>query len=308
MSGATRVLLALLVLLAAGCGDLAPEAAADDGRLRVVSTMSVFSDFAEAVGGDLVAVETLVEVGGDPHTYEPGPRDAAVITDADVVLDNGLGLSPWFAALSENVTGELVVLTAGIAEQAVEASGKVDPHMWMVPEYVDRGYVTAIEEAFAAADPANARTYRANADAYRGRLAELDAELRARFATIPAGNRKLVTSHDAYSYFADHYGFEVLDTIVGVTTEEEPSAETVARVVDTVRAAGVPTIFVETTVNPDLVEQVARDAGVAVGTPLYGDSVGEEGSGAETYEGMMRANAAAITTGLDSTGLGGDGG
>ncbi len=301
---------ALLGLLAAGCGEASsgeeaagdqPDETGSDG-LDVVSTMSVFDDFADAVGGDLVEARSLVQVGGDPHTYEPTPSDASSISEADVVLDNGLGLSPWFEPLADNVTGELVILTDGIAEQAVEEGGELDPHMWMVPEYVSDGYLTAIEDAFAAADPGNADAYAANADRYRDVLADLDADLAERFETIPPDSRKLVTSHDAYSYFADRYGLEVVGTVIGVTTEEEPSAASVSELVDQIRTEEVPAIFVETTVNPDLIERVAADAGVEVGEPLYGDSVGEEGSGAEDYLGMMRANVDSIVTALGGGG------
>ncbi len=291
----------VLALLVAGCAALfadAPAGGGDDGRVRVVATMSVFAEFAEAVGGDRVAVETIVPVGGDPHTYQAAPSDAARITDADVVLDNGLGLSPWFEPLAANVEGELVILTEGITDRAVEAGGVVDPHLWMVPPLVADGYVTAIEDALRTADPAGADDYARNAEAYRARLAELDRELAARIATVPAADRKLVTSHDAYRYFADHYGLEVTGTVLGVTTEEEPSARSVAALVDRIRAEGVPTVFLESTVNPDLIERVARDAGVDVGDPLYGDSLGPPGSGAETYEGMLRANVEAIVEGL----------
>lgn len=260
--------------------------------------MSVFAEFAEAVGGDLVSVETLVPIGGDPHTYEPAPSDAARIADADVVLDNGLGLSPWFEPLAQDVRGELVVLTDGIADQVVADQGKLDPHMWMVPPYVRDGYVPAIAEAFAAADPANAERYERSAATYAGALDQLDAELAERIATIPPQRRKLVTSHDAYRYFCQQYGLEVVGTVVGVTTEEEPSAQAVGRLVDQVRAEGVRAVFVETTVNPDLAQRVARDAGVEVGDPLYGDSVGEPGSGADDYMGMMRANVESIVAGL----------
>ncbi|CAN5262090.1 zinc ABC transporter substrate-binding protein [soil metagenome] len=292
------VLIAALAVATAGCGGGQGGTAAADGPLQVVATMSVFADFAEAVGGDLVTVDTLVPIGGDPHTYEPTPADSAAITDADVVIDNGLGLSPWFDTLAGNVEGELVILTDGIAAEAVADAGEIDPHMWMVPDYVDRGYLVAIQDAFATADPDNADTYAANADAYRDTLAALDAELTEEIARIPADNRKLVTSHDAYSYFAAAYGLEVSGSVVGVTTEEEPSARAIADLIDVIRAKGVPTIFVESTVNPGLIQQVARDAGVEVGAPLYGDSVGEAGSGAEDYAGMMRANVSAIVAGL----------
>ena len=290
---------ALAALLTTSCGG---TAGGDDGPgggpLQVVATMSVFADFAEAVGGDLVDVTSLVPVGGDPHTFEPTPSVSAEISDADVVLDNGLGLSPWFEPLATNVSGELVILTDAIAERSLRAGEKIDPHMWMVPTFVDEGYLTAIEDAFTKADPDNAQTYAGNADAYRERLAGLDAELREQFATIPEENRKLVTSHDAYSYFADHYGLTVSGSVIGVTTEEEPSAQAVTQLVDTVRRENVPAIFVETTVNPDLIDQVAREAGVEVGEPLYGDSVGEPGSGAADYLGMMRVNVASIVDAL----------
>lgn len=302
MSSLSRPLtaLALLGLFAAGCDT--PAAGAESERLRVVSTMSVFADFAQAVGGDLVEVETLVPVGGDPHTYEPTPSDSASISDADVVLDNGLGLSPWFEPLADNVQGELVILTDGIVDEVVEEQGKLDPHMWMVPDYASEGYVTAIEEAFATADPESADAYADNAQAYRETLAALDAELAPLIERIPDERRKIVTSHDAYSYFADHYGLEVVGTVIGVTTEEQPSAEAVSRLIDQIRDEGVPAVFVESTVNPDLIERVALDAGVEVGDPLYGDSVGEPGSGADDYLGMMRANVDAIVAGLGGEG------
>jgi ABC-type Zn uptake system ZnuABC Zn-binding protein ZnuA len=290
--------LLLFLLLLAGCAADSPAEAGPGERLTVASTMSVFSDFAEAVGGDRVRVETLVPVGGDPHTYEPRPSDAARIAEADVVLDNGLGLSPWFEPLSSNVQGDLVVLTDGIVEEVHEAGGIIDPHLWMVPPLVADGYVTAIEDAFAAADPDGAEAYRVNAERYRADLADLDAELAQRIADLPEHRRKLVTSHDAYRYFAEHYGLTVVGTVIGVTTEEEPSAQAVSRLVDQVRKEQVPAIFVETTVNPGLIEQVARDTGVEVGDPLYGDSVGEPGSGAEDYVGMMRANVDAIMSAL----------
>jgi manganese/iron transport system substrate-binding protein len=129
------------------------------------------------------------------------------------------------------------------------------------------------------------------------RLEELDAELADELAQVPEAHRILVTPHDAYSYFADHYGFEVA-TVVGVSTEEEPSASQVQHLVDVVRETGVPTVFVESTVNPAVIERIAADAGVEVGAPLYGDSVGEPGSGADDYVGMMRANVAALVDGL----------
>jgi len=295
-----RTLAWCLALALTACSPAASLTPPDDG-LDVVATMSVFADFAEHVGGGLVDVTSIVPVGGDPHTYEPTPSDAVQIARADVVLDNGLGLSPWFEPLRDNVEGRLVTLTANVADEARRTAGKIDPHLWMVPDYVDRGYITAIERALAGVDPAHAQDYADNADAYRAELADLDADIAAAVSTIPRERRKLVTSHDAYSYFATRYGITVVGTITGVTTEEEPSARSVSRLIDRIRAERAPAVFFETTINPALAERVARDAGIVLGDPLYGDSVGPPGSGASDYVSMMRANARAIVGGLGGT-------
>ncbi len=289
-------LLSLAWLLSA-CPSAASSAPAESG-IEIVTTMSVLADFAEQVGGDKVTVTTIVPVGGDPHTYEPTPSDAVLLSNADIVLDNGLGLSPWFEPLRTNVTGRLVVLTDGIAEQAKQDSGKLDPHMWMVPDLVNRGYITAIEAVLVEADPEWADEYEANADNYRRAIDDLDAWIDETVATIPPSQRKIVTSHDAYSYFADAYGLEVVGTILGVTTEEEPSAQTVAALIDNIRSEGVPAVFFETTINSALAERVAKDADVALADPLYGDSVGEPGSGADDYIGMMESNVRSIVAAL----------
>jgi manganese/iron transport system substrate-binding protein len=203
--------------------------------------------------------------------------------------------------LQTNVTGALVTLTDGIAGEVRETSGDLDPHMWMVPDLVNRGYVTAIVEAFQTADPDNTSEYTANAERYRTAIEDLDSRIAEAIDTIPAANRKIVTSHDAYSYFAAAYGLDVIGTITGVSTEEEPSARDVSELIDRIRDEQVPAVFFETTINPALAERVASDADVSLGDPLYGDSVGEPGSGADDYVGMMEANARAIVAALGGT-------
>jgi ABC-type Zn uptake system ZnuABC Zn-binding protein ZnuA len=281
-------------LVALGCSS--PPAAGDE-RVSVVASMSIIADFAEQIGGDEVEVSSLVPVGSDPHVYEPTPSDARAIDDADLVLGNGVGLEPWFDALVAGSGREVITLTDRVGHAVVaDDAGEPDPHLWMVPPFAV-AYVEVIAEELIAVDPGNAAAYADNAASYIDRLEALDEELAEALAVIDPDRRILVTPHDAYSYFADHYGFEV-ETIVGVTTEEEPSAARAQRLVDHLRRHDVPTVFVESTVNPSVIERIAADAGVQVGEPLYGDSVGGEGSGAEDYHGMMRANVRALVDGL----------
>jgi ABC-type Zn uptake system ZnuABC Zn-binding protein ZnuA len=287
----------LFALMLSGCAAVSQTSAEDEERLEIVASMSIIADFADQVGGEHVAVTSLVPIGGDPHVHEPTPADARAIADADVVLGNGVGLEPWFDALVEGSGQDVVTVTEELAHLVVDdEDGEDDPHLWMVPTMA-AVYAERIAAVLADRDPERAETYHANADAYVARLEELDAELTDELAQVPAAHRILVTPHDAYGYFADHYGFEV-ETVVGVSTEEEPSAAQVQHLVDVVRETGVPTVFVESTVNPAVIERVADDAGVEVGAPLYGDSVGEPGSGAEDYVGMMQANVAALVEGL----------
>jgi len=289
----------LLAVVSMACRQVPSDGVGQAPRLSVVVTMSILGDFASGIGGDHVDVRTIVPVGGDPHTYEPVPSDAVALADADVVVANGLGLEPWFLPLSSHVTGELVFAGEALADPVQTDKGLVDPHLWMVPPFVADGYVPEITRALASAAPHLAGAFEEMAEALRQRLYGLDEDLRAQLDVLV--RRDLVTSHDAYSYFADHYGLNVVATVIGVTTEEDPSARHIASVVDTIRRLDVPTIFLETTINPALIEQVARDAGVRIGEPLYGDSVGPPGSGAEHYESMMRWNVRAIIDGLGTS-------
>ncbi len=275
----TRGALALAAVLALGCAasptttDAASDGGPPDDRPQVVASMNVIADLAERIAGDRIEVTSLVPVGGDPHVHEPTPSDARTVADADLLLANGVGLEPWFDSLA----GDAPVLRVAerlTVEVLDDEDGEPDPHLWMVPD--------------------NAAVY---GEAIAEELAELDEELAERLAAVPDDRRILITPHDAYAYFADHYGFEVA-TIVGVSTEEEPSAAAVQRVIDLVREREIPTVFVEFTVNPAVIERVATDAGAEVGEPLYGDSLGPPGSGADDYAGMQRANVEAIVGGL----------
>lgn len=294
-----RTALLGLALLAATCG--VPPARGSAGRPLVVTTISILADFVEAVGGERIEVRSIVPIAGDPHVYEPTPSDARLAADADLIVRNGLGLERWLDKLIESAGGVPVVtatdgLTA-IVEESGTYAGDPDPHMWMDPSLA-RHYVETIRDALVDLDPPGREAYRANAERYLRELAELDTWIEAQSGSIPPQNRKLVTTHDAFRYFGVRYGLEVVGTIWSISTEREPSADEIRRLVDAVREHGVLAVFVETTISPKLMEQVARDAGVTVGEPLYGDSVGEPGGGAETYVGMMRHNAEAIVSAL----------
>jgi ABC-type Zn uptake system ZnuABC Zn-binding protein ZnuA len=267
-----------------------------------VATINILADLVSQVAGDRVEVSSLIPVGGDPHTYEPVPRDVQRVAEAQLVFYNGLGLEKWLEELIENAGGRRVsvLLTRGL-RPAVQTEGRYrgdpDPHLWMDPVFAKR-YVENARDALVAFDPAGRATYEANAARYLRELDALHAWIQQQTARIPPHRRKLVTTHDAFRYFGQRYGFRVVGTIWGISTEDEPSAQEIARLVDRIRAEGVPAVFVETTINPKLMERVAREAGVRVGDRLYGDSLGPRGSDADTYVKMMRHNVRAIVEAL----------
>lgn len=297
-----RVLAAALALaLAAGCGgsDLVADR---DGQPVVVTSLTILADFARQVGGDDFAVHSLVAEGEDPHTYEPKPSDARTLAGAAVVLRNGLGLEPWLDRLLVHAPADAPIVTATedltpIVEDTGPFAGDPDPHLWMDPQLAAR-YVATIADALTAVLPERAEDIETRAKRYLADLAELGEWIAAQVQTIPASHRKLVTTHDAFRYFGDRYGLEVVGTIWSISTEREPSADELRRLVDDIRAHAVPAVFTETTINPRLMERIAADAGVAMGPALYGDSVGPPGSDADTYLGMMRANTLSIVHAL----------
>lgn len=283
-----------------GLGLSAGAASAQEPPLAVAS-ISILADFVRAVAGERLEVVSIVHVGGDPHTYEPVPSDARRIADADLVVRNGLGLERWLDRLIEsNAKTRVVTATEGLAP-LVHADGDYeghpDPHLWMDPRLA-AAYVRNIESALAERYPQHSTEFAENARRYVERLEALDRDIAQVLSGIEEARRKLVTTHDAFRYFGRRYGVEVVATIWGISTEREPSARESRSIVDGIREHGVRSVFVETTVNPALMLRIAEETGIRVGAPLYGDSVGPPGSGADTYVGMMRANASAVAEGL----------
>jgi len=288
--------LLVLAMLAGACGNT-PESDLTGARLTVVTSTTVLADLARNVVDSDVTVVSVVPFDTDPHVYEPTPADARLIANANVIIANGANLEPWFAALSRHARGKVVFVSEERAWPLLyEDDGDPDPHLWMVPVFA-ADYVTVIAETLANHDAEHAPAYRMRAEVYRQTLFALDDELQDLFAMLPDARRTLVTSHDAFRYFGQHYGFEVA-SLYGVSTETQPSARQVQALVDLLRRESIPTIFVETTVNQSVLARIAIDAQVAIGTPLYGDALGPPGSVADSYVAMMRHNAQAIIDGL----------
>ena len=294
----------------------------DAPTLKVVTTTNIVADWVQNVGGDHVEVNSLLPVGGDPHTYQPGARDVARMVDADLVLTIGLNLEGnWLRELIENASAdESRIITLGEAIDAIEFAetgghfgeekeeadeegeaeddhGPLDPHFWFDPSRVKIA-VNDIAERLASLDPANADTYNANAAAYGEELDELHTWTVEQLSVLPNDDRILVTSHDSLSYFAVVYGFEVVGTVIpGGATEAEPSAELIAELSEVVEHEGVKAVFGESTVTERIARAIAEETGAEF-VSLYSGSLGPQGSGAETQIGMIRTNVELIVNAL----------
>jgi zinc/manganese transport system substrate-binding protein len=314
-----RIAMTLAIAMLVGRMLPGPLASAQDEPLPVVATFSILADLVANVGGDAVEVDTLVGANVDAHTFEPSPEQVVALTNATLIFENGLGFEPWLEGMLDAADPEAQVVdvsqgielrTAGDHDDEAAGHdpddehghdiGDFDPHVWhSVPNVITM--VENIEAALSAADPDNAAIYSANAAAYTTELEALDAWIAEQVAAIPEDQRKLVTSHDTFGYFADQYGFEVIGTPLGVSTEtSEPSASEIAELIELIEDAGVPAIFTENIQNDNLMEQIAGDAGVTLAPPLYTDALGDEDSEATTYIEMMQYNTRTIVEALTS--------
>jgi len=286
-------LAALVVTLLAGCG------AGSNDEPTVVATTTQLGDLARAVAGSRVAVRQVLAPSSDPHAYEPRPSDVKAVSGAKVVLRSGGDLDAWLADVLSNAGSDArtVTILDGLPAPRRTAGG-VDPHWWQDP----RNAATAVErirDALIDADPAGRATYERNAARYLARLRALGRAIARCMEAIPASKRKLVTDHDALGYYADRYGIDVIGTVIPAnSTQAQASAGEVARLVRTIRAAGVSTIFPESSLSPKLTKAIAREAGAKVGPALYADSLGARGSAGSTYLGSLRANTQALAAGF----------
>jgi ABC-type Zn uptake system ZnuABC Zn-binding protein ZnuA len=270
------------------------------GRIAVVTTTTVFADLVRNVGGGLVEVTSLVPRDGDVHTFSPRPSDIRAVAGAQLLVMNGLGLDDWLSRTMKNAARPGTPLIAladdlpGVTLLPGDTRGSQNPHLWLDVAYAER-YVDRIADGLAAVDPAAAPTIRAQAAAYRGRLVSLDAWARAQLEAIPATQRRIVTYHDAFPYFARAYGL----TIVGVSIAapgQEASAGYTARLVDAVRSQHVRAIFSERQFPAKLVTQLGAETGTRVVTDLYDDALGD--APIDSYVGLVRWDVQRITEAL----------
>lgn len=308
-AAATRMgyrVFAAAMLLAALAGS---TGAAEVARPKVVASFSILADLARQVAGEDALVTSLVGPEADAHGYAPSPADAKRLAEAQVVIVNGLGFEGWLDRLvkASGTKAPVVVASKGvrpIAEEGAHDHGgrahdhdhAADPHAWQNVANA-KLYLANIRDGLSAADPAHAADYARNAEAALAALDVLDAEIRSGLAAIPPERRRIITTHDAFGYFAAAYGFSFLAP-QGLSTESEPSPKQVAALIRQIRKERIPAVFVETISDPRLMEQVARESGARIGGRLHSDALSGPGGAASTYAGMMRANLAALTAAL----------
>ncbi len=304
---------AILVILAASLGVCGCERGAGRGErdanapLRVVTTTAMIADAARAVGGSRVQVTSLMGEGVDPHLYKASPGDIRQLSEADLVLFNGLHLEGRMGDVLARLESRTptVRVTDGITgdrlREPPEFEGESDPHVWFdVGLWVS--VVERVREALVAVDPEREPEYRAGAEGYLAQLRELDSWVRSEMGRIPEGRRVLVTAHDAFGYFGDAYGIEVLG-VQGISTDSEASIRDINALVDTLVERRVPAVFIESSVPQKTVQALvegcrSRGHEVVIGGELFSDAMGPSGTPEGTYIGMMRHNVRTITAAL----------
>ncbi|GGF37102.1 metal ABC transporter substrate-binding protein [Youhaiella tibetensis] len=264
--------------------------------VNAVASFSILGDMVARVGGDRVALTTIVGPNADTHVYEPTPTDAANVGKAQVFFVSGLGFEGWMDRLVEatGYKGQLVVASERVSSRTMDEDGETitDPHAW---QSLSNGliYVANIAKALCSVDAEGCQTYEANAKAYSDEISALDAEVKAQIASVPEAKRKVITTHDAFGYFGAAYGV-TFEAPEGVSTESEASAADVAKLIEQIRGEGVSALFVENMSDGRLVEQIARETGVKLGGELYADALSTKDEGAGTYLDMFRHNVALL--------------
>lgn len=298
-------LLKIFLLLLVWSSTLYPAHSEEPGKKPfILCSTTQLADFTRNIVGDRCEVHCVLAAGADPHTYTPTPADARLAQRADLCVQNGLHLEGkgWMEILARDAGKPLVTASQGVEPLELEVEGEKvsDPYAWFTPINAAI-YVNNIFRGISSIDPAGKSQYQARATLYLQQLRVLDAWIREQVTVISPKQRILVTSHDAFNYFARAYGFRN-EAPVGWSTGSELGAgmtpDRFKKVVESIKSFGVKAVFVETSVNPKLIREIARSAGVEVGGRLYSDSMGEAGTAGETYIGMMRENVLTIVEAL----------
>jgi ABC-type Zn uptake system ZnuABC Zn-binding protein ZnuA len=274
-------------------------------KLKVLASTTMIADMAQQIAGDKLAVESLLPLGGDPHIYEPTPTDVQRVTQAQLILVNGLTLEGWMKELIDNSgsKAKIVTVTEGVAAlTSAEHKGAADPHAWMT---ASNGmiYTNNILKAVCALDPADTNYFEKNAAAYTSELQNLDTYMKEKIAQIPERQRILITSHDAFHYYGLRYGLR-LESVLGTSTDADVQTSDIIRLINVIKNSGVTAIFVESTINPKLLKQIAKDNKVIIGGSLFADSMGDAQSGADSYLKMLRHNTDVLANSLSLSKIG----
>lgn len=294
-----RILLAVLLAL------LAAPAGAQE-KLNVVATFSILADVVKNVGGERVAVAALVGPNSDAHVYQPTPGDAKTLAGGKVVFVNGLGFEGWMERLikASGTKAAMVVASKGVKPRNLDKPDPhghqhgTDPHAWQSVGNI-KLYVANVRDGLVAADPAGKGAYETNAAAYLAKLDALDAEIKAAVGKIPADRRRIITTHDAFGYFAAAYGVAFIAP-QGVSTESEVSARDVAKIITQIKRQKIPAVFLENVTDDRLLKRIAAESGAKVGGTLYSDALTDEKGPAATYIDMMRHNIQELAAALTS--------
>lgn len=285
----------------AACGG----SSANGGSATVVATTTQLGDVVRQVAGDAVHVTQILQPNSDPHDYEPRPSDVTATANAKVVFENGDNLDHWMAKVVQQSGGSPTIVTladTNVVRLPGQSSGseqsQYDPHWWHDPRNVEAA-IPAIRDALTQAYPSARATFAANAGVYLAKVRALDAGIAKCFAAVPAAQRKLVTDHDAFDYFAKRYGITVVGAVIpSQTTQAQPSAGDLAALVRVIRSEHVKAVYPESSVSPKLAQAIARETGATSDLTLYGDTLGPKGSDGATYLAMEQHNADAIVRGF----------
>jgi zinc/manganese transport system substrate-binding protein len=289
-------LLACLICLISAVSPNPLHAQASREPIKVVASFSILSDFVKNVGGERVDVATLVGPDSDVHVYVPAPADARKIAEAKLIVINGFGLEGWLPRLLQLSSEKAPIVTATNGIAPLRLGSQADPHAWQSVANAKK-YVANIRDALIAASPADAELFAKNADAYLAKLDTLEGDVRQAVAQIPQAKRKVISTHDAFGYFASAYGVQFIAPL-GVSTETEASAKDIAGIIDQIRAEKIPAVFLEKMSDPRLIRRISAETGARIGGTLYSDSLTAEKGDAPTYIDMVRHNIKALTSAL----------